>query len=187
MPAEADGLAKPVIGYFGSLHEWIDFELIEWLAVQKPSWTFLLVGHVATDASRLRALPNVLLVGPQPYETLPCWAKAFDVAIIPYRLNRQVQNANPLKLREYLATGKPVVSVPNPEIRKFSEWVRLANNREEFLAEIQAALAFETTGASRARIAAVSDQSWDQRIADVLSRVCDTLEARRARPQGASS
>ncbi len=112
----ARDLAHPVIGYFGSLHEWIDLDLIEWLARARPAWTFMLVGHAAVDVAHLAALPNVRLAGAQPYESLPTWAKAFDAAIIPYRRTRQTENANPLKLREYLATGKPVVSVRNPEI-----------------------------------------------------------------------
>ena len=83
LPAGARGLARPVIGYFGSLHEWIDLDLIEWLARARPQWTFLLIGYAAVDVSALAALPNVRLVGAQPYETLPAWAKAFDVALIP--------------------------------------------------------------------------------------------------------
>ncbi len=120
VPAPAANLPHPVIGYFGLLADWIDLEMIAWLAAQRPGWTFLLVGQAKTDIRQLQGLSNVVMVGPQPYESLPGWARAFDVAIIPYRMNRQVQNANPLKLREYLATGRPIVSVRNPEIEKFA-------------------------------------------------------------------
>lgn len=177
----ARGLAHPVIGYFGSLHEWIDFELIEWLARARPAWTFLLVGHAATDVSRLAALPNVRLAGAQPYATLPHWAKAFDAAIIPYRLNRQVQNANPLKLREYLATGKPVVSVRNPEIEKFARWVHIADDREGFLRGLDDALRDDSPAAQAARIAAVADQTWDRRVTDILHATAAALAQRRRR------
>ena len=173
---QARGLSAPVIGYIGSLHEWIDFELIAWLAKQRPQWTFLLVGHAAADVGELRSLGNVRLVGAQPYPTLPQWAKAFDAAIIPYRLNRQVANANPLKLREYLATGKPVVSVRNPEIEKFSQWVRIADDREGFLQALERALAEDSPQAAAERIAAVADQTWDRRVDDVLATVAQALE-----------
>lgn len=176
IPPRARGLAKPVIGYIGSLHEWIDFGLIAWLAKQRPQWSFLMVGHAAADVGELRALGNVHLVGAQPYPTLPCWAKAFDAAIIPYRLNRQVANANPLKLREYLATGKPVVSVRNPEIEKFSQWVRIADDREAFLQALEHALADDNPQAAAERIAAVADQTWDRRVDDVLATVAQALE-----------
>ncbi len=167
----ARGLAAPVIGYFGSLHEWIDFGLIEWLARQRPQWNFLLVGHVAADVGDLDTLANVHLVGAQPYASLPSWAKAFDVAIIPYRLNRQVANANPLKLREYLATGKPVVSVRNTEIERFGNLVRIADTREEFLAALESALVSDSIDAARARRAAVADQTWDRRVDAIVARV----------------
>jgi glycosyltransferase involved in cell wall biosynthesis len=117
----------------------------------------------------------VRLAGPQPYGELPRWARAFDVAIIPYRLNRQVANANPLKLREYLATGKPVVSVRNPEIEKFARWVRIADGREAFLAALDAALASDTPAAAAERMAAVADQTWDRRVEEVLARVVAAL------------
>lgn len=180
LPAGARGLASPVIGYFGSLHEWIDLELIEWLARARPQWTFLLIGYAAVDVSALAALPNVRLVGAQPYETLPAWAKAFDVALIPYRQTQQVKNANPLKLREYLATGKPVVSARNAEIEKFAHLVAIADTREEFLAACEAALAGNSPGATRERVAAVADQSWDNRVANVLARVTEKLRAHNA-------
>ena len=126
----------------------------------------------------LDALPNVVLAGAQPYATLPSWARAFDVAIIPYRRNRQVENANPLKLREYLATGKPVVSVRNAEIEKFARWVRIADDRDGFLVAIERALAEDTPAAALARRAAVADQTWDRRVDDVLAQVRQALRTR---------
>ena len=183
IPAAARNLPKPVIGYFGSIHEWIDVELIEWLARARPEWTFLLIGHAAVDVAALRALSNVHLIGAQPYQTLPAWAKAFDVAIIPYRLNRQVENANPLKLREYLACGKPIVSVRNAEIEKFSRWVRIADGREAFLNEIEGALRDERAEMPAERRAAVADQTWDRRVADVLGEVAAALARRDAHSQ----
>ena len=127
------------------------------------------------DVGELHALSNVHFVGAQPYAELPNWAKAFDVAIIPYKLNRQVINANPLKLREYLATGKPVVSVRNAEIEKFADVVRIADDGPAFLAAIEAALADGSAAASARRMAAVADQSWDRRVDAVLAHARDAL------------
>lgn len=175
LPAPARDLPHPIVGYIGSIHEWIDVPLIEWLAQQRPQWSFLLVGHAHVAIDGLRALPNVHLVGSQPYTSLPAWSKAFDAAIIPYRLNRQVANANPLKLREYLAAGKAVVSVRNPEIEKFSQWVRLVDGREAFLAALDDAVHDNAPGTAEARIAAVADQTWDARVATVLAVVAGRL------------
>ena len=177
LPALARDLPHPVVGYIGSIHTWIDVPLIEWLAQQRPQWSFLLVGHAHVAVDGLHALPNVHLAGSQPYATLPAWSKAFDAAIIPYRLNRQVANANPLKLREYLAAGKAVVSVRNPEIEKFSQWVRLVDDREGFLAALDIAVTDNAHGAAEARIAAVADQTWDARVASVLADVAAHLSS----------
>jgi len=185
VPEAARALAKPVVGYFGSIAAWIDVELVAWLAESRPQWTFLLVGQAFVDVTLLATLPNVVLAGPQPYETLGAWAKAFDVAIIPYRMNQQVKNANPLKLREYLATGRPVVTVSNPEIDRFAAWVNIVEGREAFLAAIERALAPEPESAARERVAAVETMTWDHRVADVLSEVAKALaSAGRANPPG---
>ena len=178
VPEAARSLRGPVIGYFGSIAAWIDVELIAWLARSRPQWSFLLIGHAFADVSALKLLSNVRLVGAQPYESLPGWAKAFDVAIIPYRLNQQVKNANPLKLREYLATGRPVVTVSNPEIDRFSKWVRIVNGNAEFLAAIEQALLPEPMESAYARIAAVEKMTWDHRVRDVLGTVTRALAER---------
>jgi glycosyltransferase involved in cell wall biosynthesis len=180
VPEQAAALRRPVIGFFGLLADWINIQLLAFLAKQRPDWTLLLVGHVGTDVAELRGLPNVVFAGPQPYESLPGWAKAFDVAVIPYRLNRQVLNANPLKLREYLATGKPVVSVPTPEVERFARHVRLAATPEAFLAEVEAALRDESAERSSARRESVRHMSWDARVSEVLQVVCAALVRRRA-------
>lgn len=177
VPAAARGLPHPVVGYFGSIHEWIDIELIAWLARARPQWTFLLVGYAAIKLPELTALPNVVLAGAQPYASLPAWAKSFDAAIIPYRRNRQVENANPLKLREYLATGKPIVAVGNPEIARFASVVRVAEGREDFLAGLEQVLADGPEHGAAERMAAVADQTWDRRVEDVLREVAASIGA----------
>jgi glycosyltransferase involved in cell wall biosynthesis len=178
VPEPAASLPGPVVGYFGLIAAWTDVELIEWLARSRPGWSFLLVGHASVDVSALASLPNVRLVGPQPYESLPGWAKAFDVAIIPYRLNQQVRNANPLKLREYLATGKPIVSVSNPEIEKFRDMVYLADGRESFLRGIEHSLQNDTAELRQKRIAAVRPMSWEHRAQASLQVVIDAMQRR---------
>lgn len=178
VPEVARELSRPVVGYFGSIAAWIDIEMIAWLARARPQWSFLMVGQSFVDVSELRVLPNVLLAGPQPYDSLPGWAKAFDVAIIPYRLNQQVLNANPLKLREYLATGRPIVTVSNPEIERFSRWVHVVDGRHAFLAAIEAALRPEPDGSALARVDVVRKMTWDSRVDEVLATVGRALEKR---------
>lgn len=178
LPLALPRLRKPVIGYIGSLHAWIDLELIAWLAGRRPEWDFLLVGHAHVAMDVLDGLDNVHRVGAQPYEDLPCWAKSFDVGIIPYRDNRQVANANPLKLREYLAAGLPVVSTRNPEIESFSHLVHIADDRDGFLAGLDAAVAVPVADGASERMAAVAEQTWEHRMEAVLERVREALHAK---------
>ena len=171
IPQEIRDINHPVIGYFGSISNWTDLELITFIADAKPDWTILLIGHASIDVSELRSRKNIRLVSPQPYRTLPGWAKAFDATIIPYRLTRQVLHANPLKLREYLATGKPVISTWTPEVEKFGDVVRIAKDHAEFLELIEKSLEEDNEQARAARIASVQGSSWDSRVQSVLAQV----------------
>jgi glycosyltransferase involved in cell wall biosynthesis len=178
---EALELKHPVIGYFGTVGEFVDFDLLAFLAGQRPQWTFLFVGLIAADVSRLRAFPNVVFAGPRPYESLPRWAKAFDVAIYAHQVNRQTKHSNPLKLREYLATGKPVVSVITPETAVFSEVVYLAGTPEEYLAAIERALREDSPQRKALRMAAVTGVSWDARFQETIAVVDEMLRRGDAR------
>jgi glycosyltransferase involved in cell wall biosynthesis len=164
-------LPRPVIGFYGLIEDWIDVDLIADLAERRPGWTFLMIGRLAIDPGRVKALRNVVFAGPQPYRTLPAWAKGFDVAIIPYRLTRQVLNSAPLKLREYLATGKPVVAVPAPEIERFADLVRIAHGPEQFISQIEDALVNDTDADRARRIEATSTMTWEARIGETVKIV----------------
>ena len=159
----ARDLRHPVIGYFGSIGGWTDIDLLVHLARTRPEWTLLLIGLPSVDVRELRKCTNVVFAGVQPYEKLPEWARAFDVAILPYRLNQGSVNANPLKLREYLATGKPVVAVSTPEVERFSHCVRIARSREEFLEKIDEALTRDTAAEKQARTREVMGSTWEAR------------------------
>jgi glycosyltransferase involved in cell wall biosynthesis len=171
MAPGARHLARPVIGFYGLIEDWIDLDLIADLAERRPEWTFLMIGRLAVNPGRLTSLSNVVFAGPQPYGSLPGWAKAFDVAIIPYRMTRQVVNSAPLKLREYLATGKPVVAVPAPEIERFAGLVRTAQGTEQFIQAIEDALAHDTEAERVRRIEATSAMTWEARVSEVVEIV----------------
>ena len=125
VPAEMSGMSHPIVGFFGLIERWIDLDLIHFLAESRPCWTFVMIGRLAAPAEELQRLPNVHFLGKRAYEDLPIYGKQFDVGILPYHRNRQVIHANPLKLREYLAMGKPVVSVSTNEIDKYSDVVEV--------------------------------------------------------------
>jgi glycosyltransferase involved in cell wall biosynthesis len=175
-PAEAvSTLPHPVIGFFGVVGEWVDHELVLFLARARPQWTFLFIGHTSCDVSRLREMPNIVLTGPKPYEELPLWARVFDVAVYPQRQNRQIKHSNPLKIREYLATGKPVVSITTPVTQRMSDMIYLADTHEDFLAAIERALREETPERRAQRMNSVAGESWDARFQTTVRIVEENL------------
>jgi glycosyltransferase involved in cell wall biosynthesis len=171
-PADVAHLPRPVIGFFGLIERWIDLELIDFLAEQRPHWTFVLIGRVAVAKDQVPYRPNIHYLGKRPYQELPAYGKQFDAAIIPYRLTQQVVHANPIKLREYLAMGKPVVSVSTPEIDKYADVVEIARSWKEFLAKLDMVLARgHSADETRRRMDRVASESWDARLTDVLETV----------------
>jgi glycosyltransferase involved in cell wall biosynthesis len=176
VPTDIAALAKPVIGFYGLIADWIDFELIRFLARSRPHWSMVLVGKVEanTDLSPLQGLPNVHLLGRKDYQLLPAYCKAFDVAILPFVVNPLTLAANPLKLREYLAAGLPVVATDIPEAQKLSSWVSVASSHSEFLEQIDTALAGERRGPRRDVSEAMRKESWDQKVEE-LSGIVQNL------------
>ncbi len=181
IPADAASLPGPIIGFFGLIERWIELPLIRYLAEQRPNWTFLMIGRIAVPESDVPRLPNIHYLGRRPYETLPAYGKAFTAAIIPYHLTQQVINSNPIKLREYLAMGKPIVSVSTPEIDKFREFVSIARTREEYLAHLDRAVAQGLTVEQIERQTALAaTMTWDANLKKVMSLVEEQLAAKEA-------
>lgn len=165
IPAELAGLRRPIIGYFGLIaDDWVDLELLSHVARRFPDASLVMLGKTTMDISPLRRFPNVHLLGRKPYELLPGYCKAFDVALIPFPINEATLNANPLKAREYLAAGLPVVSTAIPEVEVLGQ-CRIGRNAEQFVREIDNALA--GPGPSRDRSDAIKAESWEARLAEI--------------------
>lgn len=123
-----------------------------------------MLGKTTMDVSRLEAFPNVHLLGRKPYASLPAYSKGFDVALIPFPINHATVNSNPLKAREYLASGLPVVSTAIPEVEVLGQ-CRIARDTAGFLREIERAL--EAPGPSRERSEMLRSESWQARLDEV--------------------
>jgi glycosyltransferase involved in cell wall biosynthesis len=177
VPEEIARLPRPVIGYFGLMSpDWVNVELLAHVARHFRGGSLVLLGKVAMDLAPLTALPNVHVLGRKPYASLPAYCKGFDVAVIPFPISEVTLNANPLKAREYLAAGLPVVSTPVPEVEVLG-CCRIGRTPEAFAAEIEAALA--DAGPSAARSAPLASESWEARLRQVGGHLAE-LRLRRA-------
>lgn len=166
---------KPIIGYFGLFDERSDQDLLTHLLESRPEWSLVVVGNSVVDMGKLKKFENFYHIGPVPYDVLPQYAAYFDVCIIPYVLNELTANINPLKLKEYLATGKPVVSTALPEAIKFNQWMQIASGHVEFRDAVSLALEVKSVGGAPAAEALVGE-TWIDKAACLSGWIEDALE-----------
>ncbi len=164
VPPEIANLPRPVIGFFGLIADWVDLDLMAHVARQFPNGSLVLLGKATTDTAVLEQLPNVHLLGRKTYESLPAYCKGFDVALMPFRINELTLNANPLKVREYLAAGLPVVSTAIPEVEVLG-LCRIGRDRESFVNEVKEAL--RDPGPASVRSEAIKSESWEARVDEI--------------------
>jgi glycosyltransferase involved in cell wall biosynthesis len=177
IPEDIRHLPRPIIGFIGLLADWVDLDLVRAIADARPGWSFVLIGNATTDLLPLRNAPNVHLLGHRPYASLPGYCRGIDVGIIPFRINALTLRANPLKLREYLAAGLPVVSSPMPEVARYSKLVRLAAGPVPFLSSIDAALEERDESLRRARAVAMTEEGWEARVEEISNLIRERVEA----------
>jgi glycosyltransferase involved in cell wall biosynthesis len=178
IPDDLAALPGPRIGFYGTLRDWVDLDLVAAVARARPAWSIVLVGQVLGDVGAVAGLANVHLLGRRPHAELPAYCKGFDVALIPYRIDERMAYVNPIKLREYLSAGVPVVSTAVPEVRRYARWCQIADDGPGFVAAIERALADDSPAARRERSAAMAAETWPARVAEV-ARIVETTQLRK--------
>ena len=178
VPADIAGLPRPVLGFFGLIADWIDLELLARLAEHFSGGSVVLIGKAATDVSALAGISNVHLLGRKAYADLPGYCRGMDVALNPFRINQLTLSANPLKVREYLAAGLPVVSSPIPEVAALG-LCQIADGPEATIRAVTTAL--EDPGPSAARSERVRAESWDARLEEIREHFAAAMERRERR------
>ena len=162
----------PVAGYYGALARWFDYALLDEVARDNPQWRFVLIGQELDDSLARQPLlkrGNVLWLGPRDYETLPGYLSVFDVATIPFKIDSITLSTSPLKLFEYFAGGKPVVTTPMPECEAFPE-VEIAGDGPAFSAALAKAREKGKDPGFRERLRALAAaNSWEARVDTVLA------------------
>lgn len=171
LPESLERIPRPRVGFVGHIHYWIDLKLIRFLADQRPNWSFVLVGPASPMANMnvVKGAPNIHNLGRKPQAEVPAYIQGFDCCLNPYLTGDLANHCSPLKLYEYLAAGKPVVSTDMPEARKFPGIVDVASSYELFLDQCEKRLSSLPEDPQRiaARLQAIAPHNWNARFAEV--------------------
>ncbi|MFC1816864.1 glycosyltransferase [Thermodesulfobacteriota bacterium] len=177
------GIKKPIIGYLGTIHHFTDVDLLTYAAEKRPDWSFVLIGPVdqkfdkTATYKRFENLINVYLLGWLDYDELPGIIKAFDVCVIPYKVDSEFnQNVNPNKLHEYTAMGKPIVSTDIPEVRSHQNIIKIAHDKDEFIDLIDRSIHEDNKGKIVQRLRIAEENSWNRRVDEMLGYIENALE-----------
>lgn len=171
-PEDIAGTPGPVVGFFGGIDDHTsDIAFVEKVVDLLGEMSFVFVGKASSDCSALEARGNVSMLGQKPYERIPHYGKCFDVAIMPWRQNRWIEACNPIKLKEYLALGKPVVSTPFAELQKYRDVVYQASTPKQFAESIKQALEEDCPERIAQRREKVQNASWDSKAQLVLDEL----------------
>jgi glycosyltransferase involved in cell wall biosynthesis len=179
VPPELAHLPRPIIGFFGAIEDYlVDLALLDAVAGAFPAASIVLVGPATCSLGAVGRRPNVDYLGVRPYEQIPLYGAAFDVALMPWLDNAWIRYANPIKLKEYLALGVPIVSTPFPELEHYGDAVRTASGTDAFIAAVGAALDERDPDQAARRRALVADATWDRVAQRMLDEIAACEESR---------
>ena len=180
IPDDLKDFPHPLAGYVGNISAYkVDVDLMCEVAQRKFDMPFVLIGPIgrgdpSTDVSKLRAQPNVVLLGDRPYQELPRYVKAFDVCLIPFNQNESNRGSLPMKFFEYLGAGKPVVATDLPTLAEFRDFFYAVHNVDEFVHALDSAVN-EDAAKVEARMKLARQYSWSSRMQELGALVMDAL------------
>lgn len=181
-PGDLVASGRATVGYYGAIGDWLDGELVTFLATQRPDVDFVFIGpDLAGWADSLKPA-NVKLLGSKPYDALPAYLAHVGTWIIPFSLTPMTLAVDPLKAYEYLAAGRQVVSARLPALVPLASVIRLADTPAAWLAEVDAAIAAgPRSSLPPAAAAQLAARDWDRLTAEVEGLVTG-LAPRNAQP-----
>lgn len=183
-PPDLASIPHPRISYIGYLKPQLDFRLLLNLAQRHHEWSFVFVGprgYLGREdldlIARLDAMPHVHFLGEKPVKMLPAYAQGMNVSIMPYRINNYTKYIFPLKLHEYLATGRPVVGSPIRSLQQFQDVLTLPSSEEEWSRALSHAL--QSTSMAKATIVrrqeVAKQYDWSVLVERIAQQICTRL------------
>ena len=170
IPEDMKDIKHPIIGFVGMLQECIDYDKIEAIAKMRPDWSVVLVGKTlpGVNLDYLKQYPNIHFLGMKKYDDMPSYIQNFDVCLNVFRDGNLSRDVSPLKFYEYLATGKPVVSTPQPEqVLDYADSVYIARGEDEFIKKCEEAMSEPDEAKTNLRIEYARNCSWDARVREM--------------------
>jgi len=163
-------LTKPIIGYVGTVQERFDAELLEFIAKENKDKSIVIIGPIwlTEIKNKLSKYSNIFLLGRKSYQEIPMYLQQFDVGIIPHKIDKFVKSTNPMKMYEYLACGKPIVSTSGSGIEVFKESIYITNDYREFNHFIQETLRDNNQKLINERLDIIKEHSWLKRTEKML-------------------
>jgi teichuronic acid biosynthesis glycosyltransferase TuaH len=172
-------IPKPIIGYIGVIQEKVDIDLLKYLARQNPKKSFVLVGPVWNEQDKARTEldkeDNIYFLGYKKYSEAPMYIQQFDVGIIPHKQEAFAASTNPMKMYEYLACGKPVVSSQGAGTENISDMISLAKSHEDWHDKINEALKNNTQKIQETRQQFVKQYSWLNTVNKMMDLINNKL------------
>jgi glycosyltransferase involved in cell wall biosynthesis len=181
--ADIAPIPHPVLGYFGQMDFVMDAALMQEVAERRPDWHWVLIGIRSNMMQGVNAA-NVHFLGSKPYAELPRYLRHFDLCVLPWNLQSSfTAYGSAIKVREYMATGKPVVIAPLFEYLNM-HGIRFYEGADDFIAKVEDALANDTPADRELRQAQVQDSTWDVRTCQVGTLMKELLDGRKLAAEG---
>lgn len=170
IPGDIKSIGRPILGFVGILSNDIDFELLKYLAETHPDWNIVLIGREieGTKSGLIRGIKNIYLLGYKSPEIIPDYLGYFDLCICIYKMNASSNSKDPMKLYEYLTSGKPIISTDIEEVSKLKDVVVIVKTKEEFVQKIGEVLITDTEESRKRRLAVAQENNWSERTKSVF-------------------
>jgi len=185
IPEDIAKVPRPIIGFLGDISDKTsDIALLEFVAERLPDMSLVFVGPISANISNLKRFANVHFLGQKPYDQVPFYGKEFDIAIMPWNKNRWIEFCNPIKIKEYLALGKPVVSTYYPEIEPYADIVYIARDYDDFVSCIRKAVKENDPAKVQERRERVKNETWDSKVERIKAAIEKGLSEEEPRRPG---
>ena len=170
IPNDISHLKKPIIGYIGTVADWMDYEILEHI-YDKLNVTIVLIGPVeSSKAISMEKQGKIVLLNRKPYKELPAYLYHFDLCIIPFIDNELTRAVDPIKIYEYLAAGKEVVSTPLPPLKRFSKFIDLESDPKLFCDAVNRIIENPTSlEKSKTLSLEMENHSWKARAENIMN------------------